>query len=201
MSAAGRASASEPHGDGVRGRSPRRYQVSLLASDVNVAQNVGFYIIAAGMVWGALRVVTTKNVVHAALWLIVVLGGVAAQYILAAAEFVAVSQVLIYIGAVMVLFLFGIMLTRATVGPDTDLNNKGWAIGIPVALGLLGVLGYAVLDLVGDDILVDPDEAQIASTTTAISDGYLGDYLVPLIALSFVLLAAAIGAIVLARKD
>jgi NADH-quinone oxidoreductase subunit J len=174
---------------------------SLLASDVNVAQNVAFYIIAAGMVWGALRVVTTKNVVHAALWLVVVLGGVAAQYILAAAEFVAVSQVLVYIGAVMVLFLFGIMLTRATVGPDSDLNNKGWALGIPVALGLFAVLAYVVIDWVGDDTLVDPDETQISATTTAISDGYLGDYLVPLIALSFVLLAAAIGAIVLARKD
>jgi NADH-quinone oxidoreductase subunit J len=174
---------------------------ALLASDVNVAQNVGFYIIAAAMVWAALRVVTTRNVVHAALWLVVVLGGVAAQYILAAAEFVAVSQVLVYIGAVMVLFLFGIMLTRATVGPDDDLNNRGWAVGIPVALGLLGVLGYVVIDVVGDDVLVDKDEAQIAATTTAISDAYLGDYLVPLIALSFVLLAAAIGAIVLARKD
>jgi NADH-quinone oxidoreductase subunit J len=175
--------------------------MSLLASDVNVAQNVGFYIIAAAMVWGALRVVTTKNVVHAALWLIVVLGGVAAQYILAAAEFVAVSQVLIYIGAVMVLFLFGIMLTRATVGPDPDLNNNGWVIGIPVGLGLLAMLGYVVLDVVGDDVIVDRDQAEIASTTTAISDAYIGDYLVPLIGLSFVLLAAAIGAIVLARKD
>jgi NADH-quinone oxidoreductase subunit J len=173
----------------------------LLASDVNVAQNVAFYVIAAPMVWGALRVVTTKNVVHAALWLVVVLGGVAAQYILAAAEFVAVSQVLVYIGAVMVLFLFGIMLTRATVGPDTDLNNRNWALGIPVALGLALVLGYVVLDTFGDELLADPDETQISSSTTAISDGYLGDYLVPLIALSFVLLAAAIGAIVLARKD
>ena len=174
-----------------RGRSGQEVNAVLLASDVNVAQNVGFYIIAAAMVWGAIRVVSTNNVVHAALWLVVVLGGVAAQYILAAAEFVAVSQVLVYIGAVMVLFLFGIMLTRATVGPDTDLNNKGWAIGIPVALGLLGVLAYAVLDLVGDDVLVDRDQAQIAATTTEISDAYLGDYLVPLIALSFVLLAAA----------
>ena len=173
----------------------------LAADDVNIALNVGFGIIAFMMIFAALCVVTTKNVVHAALWLVIVLGGVAAQYILAAAEFVAVSQVLIYIGAVMVLFLFGIMLTRATVGPDTDLNNKGWAIGIPVALGLLGVLGYVVIDVVGDDVIVDQDQAQIASTTTAISDAYIGDYLVPLIALSFVLLAAAIGAIVLARKD
>jgi NADH-quinone oxidoreductase subunit J len=171
------------------------------AADVNVAQNVGFYIIAAVMIWGAIRVVTTKNVVHAALWLVTVLGGIAAQYILAAAEFVAVSQVMVYIGAVMVLFLFGIMLTRATVGADTDLNNKGWFIGVPVGLTMLGVLAYVVLDFVGDDVLVDRDEAQIASTTQAISDGYLGSYLVPLIALSFVLLAAAIGAIVLARKD
>jgi len=175
--------------------------VSVLAADVNVAQNVGFYIIAAAMVWAALRVVSTKNVVHAALWLVVVLGGIAAQYILAAAEFVAVSQVLVYIGAVTVLFLFGIMLTLATVGVESDLNNNGWAIGIPVAAVLLAVLSYVTLDFTRDDVLVDRDEAQIASTTTAISDAYLGDYLVPLIALSFVLLAAAIGAIVLARKD
>ena len=174
---------------------------ALQNGDVNVAQNVGFYIIAAVMIWGALRVVTTKNVVHAALWLVLVLGGIAAQYVLAAAEFVAVSQVLVYIGAVMVLFLFGIMLTRATVGPETDLNNTGWFIGVPVALLLLGVLAYVSIDLVEDRVVVDRDEAAIASTTTQISDAYLSGYLVPFIAISFVLLAAAIGAIVLARKD
>ena len=174
---------------------------ALLASDVNVAQNVGFWIIAAIMLWGACRVVTTRNVVHAALWLVVVLGGIAAQYILAAAEFVAISQVLVYIGAVMVLFLFGIMLTRATIGEETDVNNKGWALGIPVALLMFGVLAYVTLDFTEDATLVDPTEEQIASATTAISDAYLGAYLVPLIAVSFVLLAAAIGAIVLARKD
>ncbi len=168
---------------------------------VNVAQNVGFYILAAVMLWAAFRVVSTKNVVHAALWLVVVLGGIAAQYILAAAEFVAVSQVMVYIGAVMVLFLFGIMLTRAKIGDDADLNNAGWGIGIPVALLVFGVLAYVTIDFTEDTVLVDPSEEQIASATTAISDGYLGPYLIPLIALSFVLLAAAIGAIVLARKD
>jgi NADH-quinone oxidoreductase subunit J len=173
----------------------------LLATDVNVAQNVGFYIIAAIMLFAALSVVSTKNVVHAALWLVVVLGGVAAQYILAAAEFVAVSQVMVYIGAVMVLFLFGIMLTRASIGADSDVNNKGWAIGIPVGLVFFGVLAYAVIDNYEGDVIAEPSGAQIASATQAISDGYLGDYLIPLIALSFVLLAAAVGAIVLARKD
>ena len=175
--------------------------LAVLATDVNVAQNVGFYIIAAIMLFAAFSVVSTSDVVHAALWLVVVLGGVAAQYILAAAGFVAVSQVMVYIGAVMVLFLFGIMLTKSMIGSDTDVNNKGWGVGIPVALLMFGVLAYSVIDAFDNTVLVDPSEVQIASTTTAISDGYLGDYLVPLIALSFVLLAAAVGAIVLARKD
>lgn len=168
---------------------------------VNVAQNVGFWIIAAVMIVGAVFVVSTRNVVHAALWLVVVLGGAAAQYILAAAEFVGVSQVLIYIGAVMVLFLFGIMLTRATIGGEADLNNRGWAVGIPVALILGGVLVWSVIDAYEDSVIEEPDGGQIAGATTALADSYLGPYLVPLLALSFVLLAAAIGAIVLARKD
>ena len=175
--------------------------LGLLAADINVAQNVGFYIIAAGMLLGAFRVVTTNNVVHAALWLVVVLGGVAAQYILAAAEFVAVSQVMVYIGAVMVLFLFGIMLTRATVGVDSDLNNDKWGIGIPVALLMFGMLAWVLIDQYRDDVITDLSGERIASTTQRLSDGYLGDFLVPLIAVSFVLLAAAIGSIVLARKD
>ena len=83
-----------------------------------IAQNIGFWIIAVLMVVSALRVVTTNNVVHAALWLVVVLAGAAGQYILLAAEFVAITQVLVYIGAVMVLFLFGTMLTRARIGAE-----------------------------------------------------------------------------------
>jgi NADH-quinone oxidoreductase subunit J len=171
--------------------------VILAADDINVAQNVGFGIIAFFMVFAALCVVSTKNVVHAALWLVLVLAGVAAQYILAAAEFVAVSQVLVYVGAVMVLFLFGIMLTRAQIGRERGLMNAGWGWGIPVAVVLLGVLSWAALDFTGKDTL--PDRGP--TPTTAISDSLLSDYLVPFLALSFVLLAAAIGAIVLARKD
>ncbi len=170
---------------------------ALVAADFNVAQNIGFWIIAAFMIVGALFVVTSKNVVHAALWLVVVLAGVAAQYILAAAEFVAISQVLVYIGAVMVLFLFGIMLTRAQIGREAGLNNTGWALGIPVAALVLGLLSWVIIDAYGDDKLPDAGP----TPTEALSDQFLGIYLVPFLALSFVLLAAAIGAIVLARKD
>jgi NADH-quinone oxidoreductase subunit J len=171
--------------------------VLLAADDINVAQNVAFGIVAAMMIFAALCVVTTKNVVHAALWLVLVLAGVAAQYILAAAEFVAVSQVLVYIGAVMVLFLFGIMLTRAKLGSDEGLNNPGFLLGIPVAVVLLGLLSYVSIDAFEDTTL--PDRGP--TPTELISDQFLSPYIIPFFALAFVLLAAAIGAIVLARKD
>jgi NADH-quinone oxidoreductase subunit J len=170
----------------------------MFASDVLVAQNIGFAIIAAIMIIGALRVVTTSNVVHAALWLVVVLAGAAALYVLLAAEFVAITQVLVYIGAVMVLFLFGTMLTRARIGAETDLNNKNWFLGIPVSVLLLATLVIALNDGFGNQKLpADPAVASIQE----ISDSIYGPYLLPFWALSFVLLAAVIGAIVLARRD
>ncbi|NBW91043.1 MAG: NADH-quinone oxidoreductase subunit J [Actinobacteria bacterium] len=163
-----------------------------------VAQNIGFAIIAIVMVVGALRVVTTTNVVHAALWLVVVLAGAAAQYILLAAEFVAVTQVLVYIGAVMVLFLFGTMLTRSRIGRDSGLNNSYAKLGIPVAVVLFAAMSLALADSFGTEKL--PTDGEIV-TTQQVSDQIFGPYLLPFWALSFVLLAAVIGAIVLARKD
>jgi NADH-quinone oxidoreductase subunit J len=172
--------------------------VILAADDVLVAQNISFGIIAALMIVGALKVVTSSNVVHAALALVAVLAGAAAQYLLLAAEFVAVTQVLVYVGAVMVLFLFGVMLTRAKLGREGDLNNRNFALGIPVALVTLGVMVYVLLDGWGDTRLpADREPVPIAE----LSDSIFGMYLLPFWALSFVLLAAVIGAIVLARKD
>ena len=171
--------------------------ILVAASDVLVAQNIAFGVIAAGMIFGALRVVTTNNIVHAALWLVVVLSGAAAQYLLLAAEFVAVTQVLVYVGAVMVLFLFGTMLTRAQIGAEKNLNNSNWLVGIPVALALLGLLAYSIVDAFEDTKF----EERGPTPTEAIADNVLSPYLVPFLALSFILLAAAIGAIVLARKD
>jgi NADH-quinone oxidoreductase subunit J len=163
-----------------------------------VAQNIAFGIIAALMILGAIRVVTSNNVVHAALWLVLVLAGAAAQYILLAAEFVAITQVLVYVGAVMVLFIFGTMLTRAQIGRERDLNNRGWPLALLVALVLGGTLVYVLLDAFGDDEL--PEEPAIQSVQS-VSDSIFGPYLIPFWALSFVLLAAMVGAIVLARKD
>ena len=173
----------------------------LLAAETLVAQNIAFGIIAAAMVFGAVRVVTTKNVVHAALWLVLVLSGSAAQYILLAAEFVAATQVLVYVGAIVVLFLFGTMLTRAKLGHESELNNKQWPAGLFAAVVLAGVLGWVLIDTYEDEKLPNDGAQLLVGSTEAVSDSIFGQYLLPFWALSFVLLAALVGAIVLAKKD
>jgi len=164
-----------------------------------VAQNIAFYIIAALMVVGAIRVVTTKNVMHAALWLVLVLSGAAAQYILLAAEFVAITQVLVYLGAIIVLFLFGVMLTRAKTGSDEDLDNKKSAklIGAGVGVLLLGLMSYSLIDGFKDTEFGN----LMVQRTAEVSDSIFSTYLLPFEVLSMLLLAALIGAIVIARRD
>jgi NADH-quinone oxidoreductase subunit J len=168
-----------------------------------VAQNLFFYAIAAVMVGAAVVVVTSRNVVRAALALIVVFAGVAAQFLLLAAEFVAVTQVLVYIGAIMVLMLFGIMLTRARIGRDVDATNDHWWSGLITALLLVGVMAYALVDYYGGDKL--PADRQVnsvaGSNTATVSDSIFAQYLIPFEVVSVLLLAALVGAIVIARKD
>jgi NADH-quinone oxidoreductase subunit J len=146
----------------------------LSSGDVLVAQNVAFAIMAITMVAAALRMVTTRNVVHAALYLVIVLAGVAGIFILLGAEFLGVTQIMVYIGAIVVLFLFGIMLTKGSCGD---------------AAALVESFADAELSRSGP------------STTADIADSIFGDYIVPFEAVSVLLLAALIGAIVVARKD
>ena len=168
----------------------------MLAS-LMVAENIAFYLIAAVMVFAAVRVVTTHNIVHAALYLVLVLAGVAGQYILLAAEFIAVTQVLVYIGAIVVLFLFGIMLTRAPTGRLDDSNQEQRLVGAGIAGLLLAVMGYTLWKAYRDGQF---GEMQV-QTTAQVADSIFSTYLVPFEVISVVLLAALIGAIVLARRD
>ncbi len=166
-------------------------------ADLYVAQNVFFAVIAITMIYAAIRVVTTANVVHAALWLVVVLGGVAVQFLFLGAEFVAVTQVLVYIGAVVVLFLFGVMLTRASMGDDETVAEEKRTIAAVVGVLLFAVMAVALIDSF-EDVRVVVDQPQSVVT---VSDSIFSQYIVPFEAVSVLLLAALIGAIVVARKD
>ncbi len=169
----------------------------LASVDWNIAQNVFFYIFAIIMVFSALKVVTTDNIVHAALFLVVVLAGVAAQFILLGAEFLASTQVLVYIGAVVVLFLFGIMLTRAQVGADAELDQPNRWPALLTGSMMFAVLAATLIRTFEDTEL--PDET--VTTTQQVSDTIFSQYIVAFEATSVLLLAALIGAIVIARKD
>jgi len=162
-----------------------------------VAQNVAFGVIAAVMAVAAVRLVTVQNVVRAALYLVIVLAGAAAQFILLAAEFVAAVQVLVYIGAIVVLLLFGVMLTRAPIGTEGDLDNdQRWTAAL-VALFVLGAMVAVLADAWGDQKI----EFQGVQRTAAVSDSIFGTYVVPFEVASVLLLAALVGAVALARRD
>lgn len=162
-----------------------------------VAQNIFFAVVALAMIYAAFRVVTTGNVVHAALWLVLVLAGVAVNFLLLGAEFVAVTQVLIYVGAVIVLFLFGVMLTRASMGDDESVATEKRSMAAIVALLLFAVMAIALIDSFSDSRLVIDDP----QSTALVSDAIFSRYIVPFEAVSVLLLAALIGAVVVARRD
>ncbi len=147
----------------------------------------------------AIRMVTAKNVVHAALYLVVTLLSVGGVYLVLAAEFVAWVQILIYVGAIVILFLFGLMLTKAPIGRDT-LDNQQRVVALIVALGVL-----AGLVLLLNGAFEWDDRANLISAeptdTLAVGSSLFRSYVLPFEAISFLLLAALIGAVVLARKD
>ena len=169
----------------------------LSSGDVLVAQNVAFAIMAITMVASALRMVTTRNVVHAALYLVIVLAWVAGIFILLGAEFLGVTQIMVYIGAIVVLFLFGIMLTKGSFGDDDGVTGERRLMA-----GLVGLLVFGVMAAALVESFADAEISRSGPSTTAdIADSIFGDYIIPFEAVSVLLLAALIGAIVVARKD
>jgi len=153
---------------------------------------LGLAIVGTG---AAIALVTAHNVVHAALWLVASLGSVGGMYLLLGAEFVAWVQVLIYVGAIVVLLLFGLMLTRAPIGREA-LDNQQRGFAALVALAVAGGLGWLLADSFAGQVVT------LAPTRTAqIGESMFRSYVLPFEVVSFLLLAALVGAIVLARKE
>jgi NADH-quinone oxidoreductase subunit J len=163
-----------------------------------VGQQIAFWVTAVVMAASAVRVVTARNVVHAALYLVVTLAGVAAIYAQLTAEFVAWVQVLIYIGAVIVLLLFGVMLTRAPIGREA-LDNEQRFVAMLAAVALMGMLVAVLVDAFGNQKVV-LSSATVARTQE-IGNQLFARWVIPFEVVSIVLLAALVGAVALARKD
>jgi NADH-quinone oxidoreductase subunit J len=165
------------------------------------AQEYAFLVVAVIGSLSAIAVVTARNVVHAALYLVVALAAVGVTFLLVGAEFVGWTQILIYVGAIVILFLFGLMLTKAPIGRDT-LDYMGWkSRAVGGALATVLFLGLASLTLRVWPVGTTPASPPVDGSTAAIGTSLFHDYVLPFEVVSFLLLAALIGAIVLARKD
>ncbi|MEU7280471.1 NADH-quinone oxidoreductase subunit J [Streptomyces sp. NPDC045431] len=160
---------------------------------------IAFLLVGIVTLGAAVVTVTTKQLVHAALWLVVALGGIAVEYLLLTAEFVAWVQVLIYVGSVVVLLLFGLMLTKAPIGrsPDADSGNRPAALAVAVAAA--AALVWVVVDAFRTT-WIDLD-GPVQGSTKVSGTILFRHWVLPFEALSVLLLAALVGAIVLSRKD
>ncbi len=156
---------------------------------------IAFWVLATITVGSALMVAAVRNLIHAVVFLIVSFMGVAGLYITLSADFVAVTQILIYVGAISVLMLFAIMLT-----PRGDRQNRETFLRLPALLlaGLVGVtIGYAGLDTDWSSA----GREGFATTAAAIGEALLDRFVLPFEIASVLLLVAMLGAIVLVRPE
>lgn len=156
-----------------------------------------FVLVGLAVLGAGLLTVTTRQLVHAALWLVVALGGLAVEYLLLTAEFVAWVQVLIYLGSVVVLVLFGLMLTRAPIGASQDADSGNRWVALGVALAVAATLVTVVVDAFRSTWI---DLSPGSGSTSANGEALFRYWVLPFEALSVLLLAALVGAVVLARR-
>lgn len=153
-----------------------------------------FIIVAVFTIGGALGVVATRNVVHAALFLLLSLLGAAGAYLLLFAEFLALVQVLIYGGAVTIVVLFAVMLTRSSEYPRIT-DNRQWPLALITALVLASVLGAAFW--AAPETAAEPQAPEF----TGLASSLFTKWALPFEIASLVLLVALIGAIIIARAQ
>lgn len=156
-----------------------------------------FYVVAAITVGSAAVVAFSRNIVYSAFSLLGTFAGVAAIYVFLGADFVAAVQVLIYVGGILVLILFAVMLTHRIT--DVQITNR--AVGRIPALVVIGIFILLLIQTIRETSWVRAKEIVYAPTTARIGDLFLENYLLPFELASLVLLAALIGAVVLARKE
>lgn len=165
------------------------------------AQEIVFILLAVATGGSALLVVTSRNLVHAALFLAATLAGIAGVFLVLHADFVALVQLVVYVGAIAVLFLFGLMLTRAPIGREAlDSQNRG--LGAGVATALFGVLVALIVDAYADFSSSAAALDEISGPTTAeLGEAIFSRWVFPFEVVSMLLLAALVGAILLSRRD
>jgi len=161
------------------------------------ASAIAFYLIATLMVGSACIIAFSTNLVYAAFALLATLVGAAAMYILLNSDYLAATQIIVYIGGVAVLFLFAVMLTHNISKATTSNRHMGIKVAVPAGLVIIGLSLYAVLSHNWEVVEV----RNTNPTTHDIGHAFLNEYLLPFEFTSVILLVVLIGAALVARRE
>jgi NADH-quinone oxidoreductase subunit J len=157
-----------------------------------------FYLLAALTVAGALAAVLLRNTVHCALALTVAFAGLALLFLNLDAQFAGFAQILVYIGAVAILVVFAILLTKGSETPKDGVFSRTWLVGLVIAAGVFAVLSWAVIN----SVRVMPHETAVPVVTVMqIGNALVGRYVLPLQIVAVLLTAAMIGAVIVAIHE
>ena len=159
--------------------------------------DIAFWVIVGITIGSAFMVVQSKSLLYSAYALLFTFIGVTGLYIFLWADFLAIVQVVVYVGGILVLIIFGIMLTNKITSVNISHTSMQKSVGAVVVLGFIGLLGYMILNTPWLVL----SNAEPSDTTSAIGRLLLMDYLLPFEAVSLLLLGALIGATTLSRKD
>jgi NADH-quinone oxidoreductase subunit J len=172
--------------------------VAASGAEIAKPSDLVFYIFAAGAIVSGAGVAFSRNIIYSCLALLGTLLSAGALYVYLNADYVAVTQLLIYIGGVLVLILFAVMLT-SQIGDKTNSNPiSGMFPGLVLLLAMIGIFGFVATKT---PWLSKAEPLQRSETATTIGNLFLGRYLLPFEVSSLVLLATLIGAVVVARKE
>jgi NADH-quinone oxidoreductase subunit J len=161
-----------------------------------------FYIFAVLVLGGAILTITRRSAVHSAISLIVSLVGVAGLYLLQQAEFLFAVQIVLYVGGIMVLFLFVIMLVNLDQAAKERQFGRAWPVGLAAALAVAAEVGYFLYRGSGAFHIAEggPVAAATLGNTEMIADSLFSEYLLPFEIASILLLVAVVGAVVMAKR-
>ncbi len=159
---------------------------------------IAFYLVSVLTVAGGLAAVLLKNTVHCALAVTTAFAGLALLFLQLDAQFAGFAQILVYIGAVAILVVFAILLTRGSETPKGGVFSKTWLAGLAVAAAIFAVLGWAVLQVAGS---LPQQNAAPAVTVNQIGEALMGRYVLPLEIIALLLTAALIGAVIVAMHE
>lgn len=159
---------------------------------------IALIITAFVTILAAATVMSLRNLVHSALALAVCFSGVAALYLQLNAEFVGFAEILVYVGAIAILIVFAILLTRSGEAPDKSVLAPGWLVGVMVSSMVFTVIGWAVLS---SRALPVAAETTPKAPVKELGQMLMSKYVLPLEIIGLVLTAAMIGAVIIALKE